>query len=282
MNLNVAPETGVVSTGSRRKVYAPTRSADDSQQRGGLQQDNDKDVSFADWEKVVGGPAPVVGLENLGNTCFMNSSLQQLLHVQPLVEYFMRDDVLSKINKRSCRNGVLCASFSQLCKDVIKAGSTSTKSIAPVKFKKAVAQYAPYLLDFQQQDCHEFLRFLLDGLSEDMCRSILPDKKVNTPKPSPAKGATPGSSDKQQGSPQSPAKTSLSEKLRGRVVAARSGSGPGTDNPREEVEEVAVSSSAGDGSATAESTITTGLSAMTTSETTAVEDGPEAHEEGTS
>ena len=30
--------------------------------------------------------------------------------------------------------------------------------------------YAPYLMDYQQQDCQEFLRFLLDGISEDLCR----------------------------------------------------------------------------------------------------------------
>jgi ubiquitin C-terminal hydrolase len=33
-----------------------------------------------------------------------------------------------------------------------------------------VAVFAPYLLDFQQQDSQEFLRFLLDGMSEDLCR----------------------------------------------------------------------------------------------------------------
>jgi hypothetical protein len=33
-----------------------------------------------------------------------------------------------------------------------------------------VAHFAPYLMDLQQQDSQEFLRFLLDGMSEDLCR----------------------------------------------------------------------------------------------------------------
>ena len=33
-----------------------------------------------------------------------------------------------------------------------------------------IGHHAPHLLDNQQQDCQEFLRFLLDGMSEDLCR----------------------------------------------------------------------------------------------------------------
>ena len=38
--------------------------------------------------------------------------------------------------------------------------------------------FAPYLMDFQQQDSQEFLRFLLDGMSEDLCRRK-PDPPAN-------------------------------------------------------------------------------------------------------
>ena len=116
-----------------------------------------------------------IGLENLGNTCFMNTSLQCLLHIQPLVSYFLRPDLERGINAKSPAKGSLARSFAQLCRDVFSA---KRNSIAPTNFQKAVGVLAPHLLDFQQQDCQEFLRFLLDGMSEDLCRSAMSAPEV--------------------------------------------------------------------------------------------------------
>jgi ubiquitin carboxyl-terminal hydrolase 4/11/15 len=40
-------------------------------------------------QKVYGGRCGLVGLENLGNTCYMNSGLQCLSNTHQLTDYFM-------------------------------------------------------------------------------------------------------------------------------------------------------------------------------------------------
>lgn len=113
-----------------------------------------------------------VGLQNLGNTCFMNSSLQCLLHIEPLMTYFLSNAVSTDLNPASPMKGSLALSFSDLAKEFISTNDGEV--ISPNRFQKTVSVYAPHLLDFQQQDCQEFLRFLLDGMSEDLCRSRQP------------------------------------------------------------------------------------------------------------
>jgi len=118
-----------------------------------------------------------VGLDNLGNTCFMNSILQCLLHVEPLIQFFLRPNLESNLNLASPKKGALALSFRQLVHDVYKKRSST--SVSPASIQKAVCAHAPYLMDYQQQDSQEFLRFLLDGMSEDLCRKHSEQQESN-------------------------------------------------------------------------------------------------------
>ncbi|KAI1905468.1 hypothetical protein AGOR_G00016510 [Albula goreensis] len=109
------------------------------------------------------------GLCNLGNTCFMNSAVQCLSNIPPLTEYFLRDkyqDELNMDNPLGMR-GEIAKVYAELAKQV---WSGKYSYVTPRPFKTQVGRFAPQFSGYQQQDSHELLAFLLDGLHEDLNR----------------------------------------------------------------------------------------------------------------
>eukprot|EP00752_Nemacystus_decipiens_P009220 g8235.t1 len=114
----------------------------------------------------------LVGLQNLGNTCFMNACLQCLLHTDALVDLFRRrlhhEHRLSSHNSKSPTRGALAEAFRELV--ALVEASPAHSNVSPAQVKRLIGKYAPHLSGYGQQDCQEFLRFFLDGLAEDLSR----------------------------------------------------------------------------------------------------------------
>ncbi|XP_043715927.1 ubiquitin carboxyl-terminal hydrolase 9-like isoform X2 [Telopea speciosissima] len=110
----------------------------------------------------------LAGLQNLGNTCFMNSAIQCLVHTSPLVEYFLQD-YSEEINKQNPlgMHGELAIGFGDLLRRLWSSGRAP---IAPRVFKGKLARFAPQFSGYNQHDSQELLAFLLDGLHEDLNR----------------------------------------------------------------------------------------------------------------
>ncbi|XP_063060913.1 ubiquitin carboxyl-terminal hydrolase 32 isoform X2 [Engraulis encrasicolus] len=109
------------------------------------------------------------GLSNLGNTCFMNSSIQCVSNTKPLTDYFISGRHLYELNRTNPigMRGHMAKCYGDLVQEL---WSGAQKSVAPLKLRWTIAKYAPRFNGFQQQDSQELLAFLLDGLHEDLNR----------------------------------------------------------------------------------------------------------------
>jgi ubiquitin C-terminal hydrolase len=107
------------------------------------------------------------GLQNLGNTCFMNSALQCMSHTMDITEYFLKVDYLAHINTKSVlgTGGHLVSAYADLLRE-LWLGSSAV--VSPWTFKRVISKFAPQFTGYMQHDSHELLCYLLDGLHEDL------------------------------------------------------------------------------------------------------------------
>ncbi|CAK9436749.1 uncharacterized protein LODBEIA_P12710 [Lodderomyces beijingensis] len=123
------------------------------------------------------------GLVNLGNSCYMNCMLQCLVAAPELSSFFFPSITFKdsykqhiNVNNKLGTQGRLTSGFVELMLNMLK---NNGKVFSPSKFKAIVGSISPgkQFATCDQQDCVEFLEYLLDGLHEDLNQMAVLDSK---------------------------------------------------------------------------------------------------------
>ena len=120
----------------------------------------------------------LVGLYNIGNTCYMNSILQIFLNIEEIKNIFIKQneekkktflsfilnlenkEIINVVNKK----GFLVLELIHLLKE---KWELEKKVITPRRFKEICGEYNPMFKTSEQQDAHDFYTFLVDKLHEE-------------------------------------------------------------------------------------------------------------------
>ena len=144
-----------------------------------IQKQNNGDIpnfqlSFRDFEKSE-GLFPYVGLRNVGLTCYMNSTLQCLLHIPELNNFFLnvylnQKDNFDSINKAAETGGKLSKGYFDLLMLVIEKNleNRSSKSVTPNCFHNIIGNLNPQFSAYDANDSKDLLLFLIQSMHDEL------------------------------------------------------------------------------------------------------------------
>lgn len=128
------------------------------------------------------------GLHNHGNTCYLNSVMQALVHTPPLAAALLTQSaptLLGRLGVPRTQKQALKAAhmFNTLTalKEFVKKAYSGAGAISPTAFVNNLRKFARPLRPGRQEDAHEYLRLLLESLQQACTAFAGKDMKPGDP-----------------------------------------------------------------------------------------------------
>ncbi|XP_052833138.1 ubiquitin carboxyl-terminal hydrolase 20 [Octopus bimaculoides] len=145
-------------------------STDSSPQRSAFEPED----SESDMDDDTIKPRGLTGLQNLGNSCYMNAALQALSNCPPLTRFFL--DCYGFV--RPDRNPMLSRHYLRLISEIWHKKRPSY--VVPNGIANGIKSVHPMFKGYTQQDTQEFLRCFMDQLHEELKQPMFDMEVVNS------------------------------------------------------------------------------------------------------
>ena len=117
----------------------------------------------------------LVGLKNIGNTCYLNSSLQALSNTLQLTHYILSDrwknEVSIEVNKKR-HEYYIFSNYIRLLVEIWSTPVNEKATLVPKTFKSNLEAFVKKYVGYDQHDAHECLTYILEFFHTSLSREI--------------------------------------------------------------------------------------------------------------
>ena len=132
-----------------------------------IDEQKEKDLKLKEREindKLIKEKEPIlVGLNNIGATCYMNATLQSLSNTDKLTEYFLTKYKYEPNNKKKIMSNEYYTVINNLW-----SIDNNKKSYSPYEFKEKLSQENPLFAGIAANDSKDLINFLLERMHTEL------------------------------------------------------------------------------------------------------------------
>ena len=114
-------------------------------------------INFTNGNKIK-----LIGLDNVGATCYMNATLQCFLNIKSLTDYLLNENIFNRINQDNYFF-IISRAFCNLLNKVW-LDDTITSHYAPEEFKRIISNKNPLFEGVNANDSKDLINFMLEEI----------------------------------------------------------------------------------------------------------------------